>query len=73
MLENAVQDLEAIAGQKVVVTRARKAVSTFKIREEYPIGCKVTLRGEKCMTFLRDWLIWQFRGKRILELKCEVF
>ena len=51
VLEHAVQDLEAIAGQKVVVTRARKAVSTFKIREEYPIGCKVTLRGEKMYDF----------------------
>ena len=51
VLEHAVQDLEAIAGQKVVITRARKAVSTFKIREEYPIGCKVTLRGEKMYDF----------------------
>ena len=51
VLEHAVQDLEAIAGQKVVVTRARKAVSTFKIREEYPIGRKVTLRGEKMYDF----------------------
>ena len=51
VLENAVQDLEAIAGQKVVITKARKAVSTFKIREEYPIGCKVTLRGEKMYDF----------------------
>ena len=47
VLENAVRDLEAIAGQKPVVTKARKAVSSFKIREEYPIGCKVTLRGGK--------------------------
>ena len=51
VLENAVQDLEAIAGQKVIITKARKAVSTFKIREEYPIGCKVTLRGEKMYDF----------------------
>ena len=51
VLEHAVKDLEAIAGQKVVITRARKAVSTFKIREEYPIGCKVTLRGEKMYDF----------------------
>ena len=53
VLEHAVQDLEAIAGQKVVITRARKAVSTFKIREEYPIGCKVTLRGEKMYDFFQ--------------------
>ena len=51
VLENAVRDLEAIAGQKPVVTKARKAVSSFKIREEYPIGCKVTLRGGKMYDF----------------------
>ena len=51
VLENAVQDLEAIAGQKVVITKARKAVSTFKIREQYPIGCKVTLRGTNMYDF----------------------
>ena len=51
VLENAVKDLEAIAGQKVVVTKARKAVASFKIREEYPIGCKVTLRGDRMYDF----------------------
>ena len=51
VLENAVRDLEAIAGQKPVLTKARKAVSSFKIREEYPIGCKVTLRGGKMYDF----------------------
>jgi len=51
VLENAVRDLEAIAGQKPVITKARKAVSSFKIREEYPIGCKVTLRGGKMYDF----------------------
>ena len=51
VLENAVRDLESIAGQKPVVTKARKAVSSFKIREEYPIGCKVTLRGNKMYDF----------------------
>jgi large subunit ribosomal protein L5 len=51
VLDHAVADLEAISGQKVVITRARKAVATFKIREEYPIGCKVTLRGEKMYDF----------------------
>src|SRR5690625_1807978 len=44
-IENAVDDLTKIAGQKAVVTTARKAIAGFKIREEYPIGCKVTLRG----------------------------
>ena len=43
VLDNALKDLTVIAGQKPVVTKARKAVSSFKIREDYPIGCKVTL------------------------------
>ncbi|WP_156502486.1 50S ribosomal protein L5, partial [Oleiphilus sp. HI0067] len=45
LLENAVADLEALAGQKPVITKARKPVAGFKVREGYPIGCKVTLRG----------------------------
>ena len=53
VLANAVKDLEAIAGQKVVVTKARKAVASFKIREEYPIGCKVTLRGQRMYDFFQ--------------------
>ena len=51
-LESAVKDLEKIAGQKVVVTRAKKSVANFKIREGMPIGCKVTLRGEKMYEFM---------------------
>ena len=51
VLENALRDLESIAGQKPVITKARKAVSSFKIREQYPIGCKVTLRGNKMYDF----------------------
>ena len=51
ILENALNDLEAISGQKPVVTKAKQAVSTFKIREQYPIGCKVTLRGIKMYDF----------------------
>ena len=46
VLEGALADMTAIAGQKPVVTKARKSVAGFKIREEWPIGCKVTLRGE---------------------------
>jgi Ribosomal protein L5 len=46
-LESAVQNLTAIAGQKPVITKARKSVASFKIREGWPLGCKVTLRGEK--------------------------
>ena len=45
------KDLEIIAGQKVVVTRAKKSVANFKIREGMPIGCKVTLRGDKMYEF----------------------
>ena len=52
ILENALNDLEAISGQKPVVTKAKQAVSTFKIREQYPIGCKVTLRGNKMYDFV---------------------
>lgn len=51
-VEAAVADLEAISGQKVVVTKARKSVAGFKIREGWPIGCKVTLRGERMWEFL---------------------
>ncbi len=52
VLEHAVADLAKIAGQKPVVTRARKSVAGFKIREGYPIGCKVTLRGARAFEFL---------------------
>ena len=52
ILENAVADLEAISGQKPLITKARKSVAGFKIREGYPIGCKVTLRGERMWDFL---------------------
>ena len=52
ILENAVNDLVKIAGQKVVVTNARKSIAGFKIREEWPIGCKVTLRSDRMYEFL---------------------
>ena len=52
VLDAAVRDLEIIAGQKVVVTRAKKSVANFKLREGMPIGCKVTLRGDKMYEFL---------------------
>ncbi|CAI8241340.1 MULTISPECIES: 50S ribosomal protein L5 [unclassified Marinobacterium] len=52
LLENAVNDMTAIAGQKPVVTLARKSVAGFKVREGWPIGCKVTLRGERMWEFL---------------------
>ncbi len=52
VLEHAVADLTAISGQKPLVTKARKSVAGFKIREGYPIGAKVTLRGERMWDFL---------------------
>ncbi|NMF96535.1 50S ribosomal protein L5 [Aromatoleum toluolicum] len=52
ILEHAVGDMQKIAGQKPVVTKARKSIAGFKIRDGYPIGCMVTLRGEKMFEFL---------------------
>ena len=52
ILEAATADLEKISGQKVVVTKARKSIAGFKIREGWPIGCKVTLRGVRMYEFL---------------------
>jgi large subunit ribosomal protein L5 len=52
LLENAVGDMQKITGQKPVVTKARKAIAGFKIREGYPIGCMVTLRQERMYEFL---------------------
>ena len=52
VLESAVADMEKIAGQKAVITRAKNSVANFKIREGMPIGCKVTLRGEKMYEFV---------------------
>ena len=51
-IEAAVKDLEAITGQKPVVTKARKSIAGFKLREGQPIGCKVTLRGEAMYNFM---------------------
>ncbi len=51
-LEDAVADLTKIAGQKPVITLAKKSIANFKLREGMPIGCKVTLRGEKMYEFL---------------------
>ena len=52
VLDNAVSDMEAISGQKPVKTLARKSVASFKVRDGYPLGCKVTLRGAKMYEFL---------------------
>ena len=68
VLENAARDMAAIAGQKPLITRVRKSVAGFKIREGYPIGCKVTLRGERMWDFLERLIciamprIRDFRG-----------
>lgn len=52
IIDHAVNDLTKIAGQKAIVTRARKSISTFKVREGWPVGCKVTLRGDRMYEFL---------------------
>lgn len=52
VLDSAIEDMTLIAGQKPVVTRAKKSVANFKIREGMPVGCKVTLRGERMYDFL---------------------
>lgn len=52
ILDSAVKEMEIITGQKAVLTRAKNSVANFKIREGMPIGCKVTLRGEKMYEFL---------------------
>ena len=68
ILENAVADMEKISGQKPIVTKARKSIAGFKVREGWPIGCKVTLRRERMYEFLERLImvaiprIRDFRG-----------
>jgi large subunit ribosomal protein L5 len=68
VLENAVADMTKIAGQKPVVTKSRKSIAGFKIRDGWPIGCKVTLRDERMYEFLERLIdiaiprIRDFRG-----------
>jgi len=72
MIENAVADLEAIAGQKVIVTKARKSIAGLKVREGWPVGCKVTLRGQQMWEFLDrlvDISIPRIRDFRGLNIK----
>jgi|TARA_B110000003_G_C16639588_1_gene529657 large subunit ribosomal protein L5 len=52
VMENAVGDMEKIAGQKPIVTVAKKSIANFKVRDDYPVGCKVTLRKSNMYTFL---------------------
>ncbi len=68
VVEHAVSDMTKIAGQRPVVTKARKSIAGFKIRDDYPIGCKVTLRKERMYEFLERLIsisiprIRDFRG-----------
>ena len=68
VLEHAVSDLQQISGQKPLITKARKSIAGFKIREGWPIGCKVTLRGERMYDFLNRFVnvalprVRDFRG-----------
>ena len=68
VVENAVADMQKIAGQKPVVTKSRKSIAGFKIRDGWPIGCKVTLRDERMYEFLERLIdiaiprIRDFRG-----------
>ena len=57
VLENAARDMTASAGQKPLITKVRKSVAGFHIREGYPIGCKVTLRGERMWEFLERLIV----------------
>ncbi len=68
VMENAVADMEKIAGQKAVITKARRSIAGFKIRDGWPIGCKVTLRSDRMYEFLERLIsiaiprIRDFRG-----------
>ncbi len=68
VLENAVADMEKISGQKPVITKARRSIAGFKVREGWPIGCKVTLRSDRMYEFLERLIsiaiprIRDFRG-----------
>ena len=72
VLESAVEDMTLISGQKPLITKARKSVANFKIRDGMPIGCKVTLRGDRMYEFLQRLLsiaIPRERDFRGLETK----
>ena len=78
ILESAMKDLEIIAGQKPITTKAKNSIANFKIREVMPIGCKVTLRGEKMYEFLDRLVnlalprVRDFRGVTRMHLTAEV-
>ena len=56
LLDAAAKELATISGQKAVITRARKSIATFKLRQDMPIGCKVTLRGDRMYEFLDKFI-----------------
>ena len=68
IVENAADELTKIAGQKAVITKAKKSIATFKLRAGMPIGCRVTLRGDKMFYFLSKFInvalprVRDFRG-----------
>ena len=68
VMEHAVSDMTKIAGQKPVVTVARQAIAGFKIREDYPVGCMVTLRGVKMYWFLDRLVTVAF--PRVRDFRC---
>lgn len=73
ILDRALEDLTSISGQKAIITKARKSVASFKIRQGYPIGCKVTLRGKRMWEFLERLItiaIPRIRDFRGLSDKC---
>jgi large subunit ribosomal protein L5 len=67
LLEGAVKDLTRIAGQKPVITRARKSIANFKLREDNPIGSKVTLRGARMWEFLDRLISLAIPGVRVFR------
>ena len=73
LLDAAISDMEAITGQKAVTTKAKNSVANFKIREGMPIGCKVTLRGEKMYEFADRLINLAQRSSMIKLIKSEVW
>jgi large subunit ribosomal protein L5 len=67
ILDNAVSDMQLMSGQKAIVTKARKSIAGFKVREGYPIGCKVTLRADRMWEFLVDISLPRVRDFRGLN------
>jgi len=65
VMDNAVADMTKIAGQKPLVTKARKSIAVFKIRAGYPVGCMVTLRGRRMYEFLTAWSALPCHGSAI--------